>query len=152
MRYMVLMGRTMNLKKIHNKNIQIFGNTDFRDKNCPSESQEQITFFNEIKTRCPMPYGKIAFHQRNESRRSYRQAAWHKSEGLIKGVPDIIIPGKVTFLCELKRQDHTLCRISDHQLEYLENCRLLGSFCCIALGYKQALLAVNSWIDMFNLK
>jgi len=127
----------MNLKKL--SNIKVYGDTKYRNKNCPTESQEQMTFFNMIRSIFPATYGRIAFHQRNESKRSYKQASFHKAEGLTKGVPDIVIPGKATFLCELKRQDHTLCRIGEEQIEYLEAAQKMGSFCCVALGWEAAM-------------
>ena len=127
------------------KNIPIYGDTKYRNKQCPTESQEQMTFFNVLRIKYP-ELGKVAFHQRNEGKRSYKQAAYHKAEGMTKGVPDIIIPGKRTFLCELKRRDHTLCKIDDKQIEYLENCIKQGAFVCIALGYESALLAVENYL------
>jgi hypothetical protein len=44
-----------------------------------------------------------------------------KAKGAIKkGATDIIIVGSPTFVCEMKRRDHTKCRWQDGQLEFLE--------------------------------
>ena len=150
MKYTDLIGKKMNLKKL--SNIKIYGDIKCRDKNCPTESQEQMTFFNMIRSILPHTYGRTAFHQRNESKRSYKQASFHKAEGMTKGVPDIVIPGKVTFLCELKRQDHTLCRISDEQIKYLEVAQKMGAFCCVALGWESALAAFEDYLKNIDKK
>jgi len=70
---------------------------------------------------------------------------WQKAEGLATGAPDIIIPGRRTFLCELKRRDHTKSAISDLQIRYLETAQSLGAFACIALGCEAALEAFDEW-------
>ena len=73
--------------------------------------------------------------------------AKQKTKGAIKkGAADIIICGNPTFVCELKRQDHTKSRWQDGQLEFLEASQNLGAFACVALGYEAALNAVNDWI------
>ena len=63
------------------------------------------------------------------------------------GAPDIIIPGRRTFLCELKRRDHTKSKISDLQIKYLETAQSLGAFACIALGWEAAMEAFHEWHD-----
>lgn len=70
-----------------------------------------------------------------------------KAKGAIRsGASDIIIVGNPTFVCELKRQDHTKSRWQDGQLEFLEYSLKNGAFVCIALGYESALEAVKDWI------
>lgn len=120
--------------------LPVYGDTKYRDKKCPSEDAEQITFFNQIRNIEP-----CAIHVKNEGKRHCKQAAKDKANGLVKGAPDIWIPGKQTFLCELKRQDHTLCKLGDDQIEFLANARDGGAFVCVALGYKAAIEAYNEW-------
>lgn len=126
--------------------LPVFGDTEYRNKQCPTETSEQITFFNVLRRDYPS-YGRIAIHPRNEGKRTYSQAARHKAEGMTDGAPDIIIPGAISFVCELKRQDHTLSRWQPGQLEYLEIAKSKGAFVCAALGYKSALEALEVWIS-----
>lgn len=62
------------------------------------------------------------------------------------GASDIVIPGGQTFICEMKRQDHTLCKWEQKQIAYLEQCENQGAFVCVALGYKAALEALEQWM------
>lgn len=119
--------------------LNVFGDQSFRGK-CPTESAEQITFFNKIRRQEP-----TAVHIRNEGKRTYGQISRQKAEGLTPGAPDILIPGAVTFVCELKRQDHTKCRFQPEQLEYLEKCHRDGAFVCVALGWQGAMEAYQQW-------
>ena len=71
-----------------------------------------------------------------------------KAKGAIKkGAADIIIVGYPTFVCELKRRDHTRCQWQDGQIDFLQTSQELGAFVCVALGYAAALLAVEEWHD-----
>jgi hypothetical protein len=124
--------------------LTIYGNKDFRG-NCPVESAEQVTFFNLLRKKYPN-LGTIAIHPRNEGKRSFQQTARHKAEGMTKGAPDIIIPAKYPFICELKRRDHTLGRFETGQLEYLTEAQEQGAFVCIALGYDAAFQALEDWL------
>ena len=124
--------------------ITIYGDQTFRGQ-CPTEAAEQVTFFNFLRRQYPDRYGIIALHPRNEGKRTRKQVMWQKAEGLATGAPDIIIPGRRTFLCELKRRDHTKSKISNPQITYLETAQSLGAFVCIALGYDAALEAFNEW-------
>lgn len=123
--------------------LSVYGDVDFRGK-CPVESAEQITFFNSLDE----SLRRIAIHPRNEGKRSYQQTARHKAEGMTPGASDIIIPGVPTFVCELKRQDHTKSKWESEQLEYLEECKKAGCFVCVALGYKAALQALQAWLNL----
>lgn len=122
-----------------------FGDMDYRNKNCPPESAEQITFFNILRRDYPQ-LGLIAIHPRNEGKRTMQQAQRQKAEGMTIGAPDIVIPGSPSFLCEMKRLDHTQSRWQDGQLEYLEAAKDNGSFVCVAFGHKAALEALKIWI------
>lgn len=127
----------MNLKH----DVPIYGNITYRGK-CPVESLEQITFFNKIRREYPDTWGKIATHVRNEGKKSAQQVRREKAEGMTTGASDIIVGG---FYCELKRQNHTLCKVSEAQIEYLEAINNLGYFGCIALGYEAAFEAFEEY-------
>ncbi len=130
--------------KFNSANIKVFGNMSFRGR-CTSETVEQVTFFNRIRAQHPKTYGMIAVHNRNEGKRHYAQTAKQKAEGMTTGASDIIIPGKVTFVCELKRRDHTQSRWQDGQQEYLEAAEKAGAFAVVALGADAAWNAFNEW-------
>jgi hypothetical protein len=124
--------------------IKVFGSKEFRDPKCPSETSEQVTFFNVLRQLRP-ELGAIAVHPRNEGKRSWGQVARQKAEGMTKGASDIIIPGSPAFVCELKRKDHTKSRLEIEQTDYLLACQNMGAFACIALGWEGAMEAVNDW-------
>ena len=122
------------------KNIIVYGDTSFRDKKCPKEIYEQVSFVNHVRPKWP-----TITHIENEGKRNRQQILKAKMSGLTTGASDIIIPGRITFVCELKRTDHTLCRLSDEQLVYLETAQRDGAFACIALGCIAALEALADW-------
>ncbi len=123
-----------------NTDIKVYGDLKFRDKNCPPESLEQVTFFNYIRELEP-----LAFHCKNDGKKSHAQAARQKAEGLTKGVPDIMIPHSTPFLCELKRADHTRSKWQPGQIEYLTQAQIDGCFVCVALGHTAAIEAYQEW-------
>ena len=132
-----------------NPNITVYGDHRYRGR-CASETVEQVTFFNRVRAQHPKTYGLIAVHTRNEGKRHYAQTAKQKAEGMTKGASDILIPGKVTFVCELKRRDHTLSKWQDGQQEYLEAADRMGAFACVALGADAAWLAFNEWRRLYE--
>ena len=117
--------------------IPVFGDMSYRGE-CPSESMEQVTFFNRLRKEHPDSWGLIAFHPRNEGKRSWTKAAFERAEGMTKGAPDIIIPTGRAFVCEMKRLDHTKSKWQPMQLEYLKTAHDAGAFVCVALGYDAA--------------
>ena len=124
--------------------LKVYGDTSYRGK-CPKESSEQVTLFNFIRRQFKHTIGVIAVHPRNEGKRSHNQTARQKAEGMTPGASDIIIPGNPTFVCELKRRDHTQCKWQPGQLEYLEACQNNGAFVCVALGHEAAIEAIEEW-------
>ena len=132
-----------------NDDIPVYGDTSYRNKKCPSENAEQITFFNVLRRDYP-ELGAIAIHIKNEGKRSYNQASRDKASGMVAGAADIVIPGCPSFICELKRQDHTLSRWQNGQIDYLLAAKANGSFVCVALGYKYALVALNNWVKALH--
>jgi hypothetical protein len=129
--------------------IRVFGDTAFRGS-CPTESAEQMTFFNKLRREYPDTFGKIALHPRNEGLRTMQQTDRHKAEGMTNGAADIIIPASPAFVCELKRLDHTKCKWQKGQQEFLIECQLLGAFTCVALGWESAWEAFKEWKDLLK--
>ena len=125
--------------------VPIYGDLSFRGK-CPTESVEQITFFNRIR-KVPV-WGVIALHPRNEGKRHYKQVSREKAEGMTAGASDIIIPGCPAFVCELKRRDHKKSQWQDGQKEYLEAATKSGAFVCVALGADAAMEAFEEWTGL----
>lgn len=121
-------------------NIPIYGDMSFRNKNCSKEFYEQVSFVNHIRSKWP-----TVTHIENEGIRNKQQILKAKMSGLTTGASDIIIPGRITFVCEMKRIDHTLCSISDAQVNYLNRAKDDGAFVCIALGCIAALEALADW-------
>jgi len=124
--------------------LPVFGDMDYREDKPPSEALEQVTFFGVLRREYP-DLASAAVHIRNEGKRSHRETLKQKAEGLNTGASDIIIPGNPSFVCEMKRIDHTKSKISQDQLDYLLSAKDNGSFICVALGYKAALQAVEEW-------
>lgn len=127
--------------------VAVFGDLTYRDKSCPKEGAEQVTFFNQLRKHYPDTFGMTAVHTRNEGRRTMAQIQKEKAEGLTTGTPDIAIPGNPSFLCELKRQDHTESKWQPGQQEYLVASGKQGAFVCVALGWKAAMEAFEHWRD-----
>ena len=126
--------------------IAIYGNVDYRG-DCPPEAIEQVTFFNRIRMRYPDTWGRIAVHPRNEGARGYRQVAKEKAEGMTPGAADVIILGNPTFICEIKRRDHTKSKWQPNQLEYLNVAQEAGAFVCVALGADAAIHAFEDYLE-----
>jgi hypothetical protein len=125
----------------------VFGNQSFRG-NCPSESMEQVTFFSRLRREYPDTWGLIAFHPRNEGKRTWMKVAIEKAEGMVKGASDVIIPGNPSFVCEIKRQDHTKSAWQDGQQEFLNAAKEAGSYVCIALGAEAATEAFRFYLGL----
>jgi hypothetical protein len=126
--------------------IRVYGDLNYRGV-CPKETLEQVTFFARLRRDYPDTLGLIAFHVRNEGKRDHLTAATHKAEGMTTGAADIIIPGAPTFVCELKRRDHTQSEISASQLAYLRAAQAAGCFVCIALGVDAAGEALRVYLE-----
>jgi len=130
------------------QDIKVFGNMDFRG-DCAKEDLELITFFNQLRIKYPK-LAKVAIHPDNEGLvfgTGFNNHTRQKAKGAIRnGAADIIICGCPTFVCEMKRQDHTKSKWQDGQLDFLQTSQELGAFVCVALGYEAALQAVDTWI------
>ena len=130
--------------------IKVYGNTNFRG-DCPLEDAELMTFFNQLRIKYP-DIAKVATHPDNEGLilgAAHNAHIKQKAKGAIRnGAADIIICGSPTFVCEMKRQDHTKSKWQDGQLDFLQTSQRLGAFVCVALGYESALQALNDWLKL----
>jgi hypothetical protein len=127
--------------------IPVYGDTAFRGA-CPPEHVEQASFFARLRREYPDSYGLIALHPRNEGLvidGQFQAVIKRQLEGMAKGASDIVIPGNPSFVCELKRQDHTLSKWQDGQIAYLEAAASAGAFVCVALGAAAAWDAFEMW-------
>jgi hypothetical protein len=128
--------------------IPVYGDRAFRGK-CPPEHVEQASFFAKLRREYPDTWGLIALHPRNEGlliKGQFQAVTKHQIEGMAKGAADIVIPGgRGGFVCELKRQDHTLSGWQDGQIAYLEASQAAGAFVCVALGAAAAWQAFVEW-------
>lgn len=134
--------------KLNDLPFSVFGDMSYRGK-CPTEAQEQVTFFAMLRREYPGTWGALAVHPRNEGLKSggqFSSVQRHAAEGMTKGAADIIIPGAPAFVCEMKRRDHTQSAWQDGQVEYLAAAQEAGAFACVALGHEAAWEAVQAWI------
>lgn len=128
--------------------LPVYGDMAFRGK-CPPEHVEQASFFAKLRREFPDSWGKIALHPRNEGlliQGQFQSVVKHQLEGMAKGAADIVVPGNPTFICEMKRRDHTQCAWQAEQLPYLQAAQNAGSFVCAALGAQAAWDAFNEWL------
>ena len=136
--------------KLENLSFPVFGDQSFRGK-CPQEHVEQASFFNKLRREYPDSYGLIALHPRNEGlvqAGQFSAIMKHKVEGMTKGAADIVIPASPSFVCELKRRDHTQSKWQEGQIDYLEASGKSGSFVCVALGAAAAWEAFEEWLGV----
>ena len=132
------------------QDIKVFGDMSFRG-DCAKEDLELITFFNQLRIKYPK-LAKVAIHPDNEGLvfgTGFNNHTRQKAKGAIRnGAADIIICGSPTFVCEMKRQNHTKSKWQDGQLDFLQTSQGLGAFVCVALGYEAALQALNDWLKL----
>ncbi len=134
--------RKIDIKTLQDSGIPIYGDIEFRGK-CPLETPEQITAVGIIRRTMPK-LGAVLLHIKNEGKRT-RGAAKDKINGMITGASDLVAPGNPSFVCELKRKDHTESDISPDQIKYLINAKAVGSFACVCLGHEAVIEAAKDW-------
>lgn len=140
--------RLSDFQELAAQGVVTFGDLEYRGK-CPTEAQEQVTFFNRLRREYPETWGRLAVHPRNEGLKlggQFAAVARHKAEGMTPGAADIIIPGRPSLVCELKRRDYTACAWQDGQREYLAASAKVGAFACVALGCDAAWQAFTAWL------
>lgn len=126
------------------KFLKVYGDQSFRG-DCPHEDYALTSFFSRIRKDYSTSYGLVAFHPKNEGKRTKQQNNIDKMKGLTAGVCDVVIIGNPTLCLEIKRDDHTKSKFQPGQLEFLEHSHNSGAFVCVALGYQAALLAFEEW-------
>lgn len=129
--------------------LTVYGDTSFRGK-CPLEHVEQVSVINRIRRDYPNDWGRLVLHPRNEGLREKGQFSTvikHAAEGMTPGASDIVIPAAPSFICELKRLDHTLSHWQEGQLDYLQAAQDAGAFVCVALGAVGAWGAFQTWLS-----
>lgn len=134
-----------------NDEIPTFGDKSFRG-DCSLEGSAQKSFVSYVRAKHSKTYGAIIVHNRNEGKRSFQQAARFKADGMTKGASDILIPAGVSFVCEMKRADHTKSQWKGGQQEYLLAAKDCGAFSCLALGLDGAIEAFEYWLENYCTK
>lgn len=135
----------MNLSKLP-PSILLYGDPEHRG-NCPVEDVEQATFFNRLRAQYPNTWGAIGLHIKNEGKRHYLQMSKQRaSGGFVTGASDIIVPGSPTFVCEMKRKNHTLSKWQDGQIDYLLAAQQQGAWVCVAFGADAAWAAFKDYL------
>lgn len=127
--------------------LPVFGDLP-RSKDNPHEDYVLSSMISRIRKDYPSSYGLVAFHVKNEGKRTTQQIKVDKLKGLTKGVSDLIVIGNPTLCLELKRDNS--CSFEDGQLEFLEQAHKSGAYACLAIGYKGALEAFNHWLTLQN--
>ena len=102
----------------------------------PAEDYVLSSLISRIRNDHPSTYGLVAFHVKNESKRTTGQIRADKAKGLTKGVSDLIVIGNPTLCMEIKKDNS--CRFEDGQLEFLQQAQKQGAFVCLAIGYQGA--------------
>lgn len=136
--------------KLKESPVKVYGDVAFRG-DCPTETAEQVTFFGRLRRHHKETWGILAIHPRNEGKRTHQQTIRAKAEGMTSGTSDIVIPGAPSFVCELKRRDHTKSKWERGQVEYLSAAQSAGCFSCVALGVDAAWEAFEEWAKLQTL-
>lgn len=127
--------------------LPVYGDPHYRG-DCLREDTEQINFFSLLTLHHPI-LARLAVHPKNGMKRSWGRIDIDRKTGALnKGASDILIPGDPTFVCELKRRDHTLKGVcwQSGQIDYLRAAKDAGCFVCVALGADAAIAAVDDWL------
>lgn len=112
----------------------------------PAEDYVLSSLISRIRNDYPLTYGLVAFHVKNESKRTTGQIRADKAKGLTKGVSDLIVIGNPTLCMEIKKDNS--CRFEDGQLEFLQQAQKQGAFVCLAVGYQGAKNAFEHWLKL----
>lgn len=136
------------LKRLRDAGVRIYGDLEYRNPNCPLEDAELETFVNQLRKKHPK-LATLFIHIPNEGKRNFDEVQILRRKGALnKGAVDEIIPADVSFVGELKRQDHTESVISDEQITYLITAHEAGSFAFVALGWEHNWRALEDWIAL----
>lgn len=137
----------MNLPELRAANIQVYGDTGYRNKDAKPEDAELITFMQWLQREYPQ---FPAIHVKNEKKRKGKDfvelAAERKKSAIVKGWPDILIAGFPALFIELKKTDHTLSSVEPDQLRFLQRAANVDCWAVVALGYVGAQMAFMDWL------
>lgn len=137
----------MNIPELKNAGIMVYGDTGYRNPECPLEDAELITFMNWLAREYPQ---FPAIHIKNEKKREGKQfrelAAERKKHSIVKGWVDITVAGFPTLFIEMKRTDHTLCTVDRDQVLFLQRAADVDCWAVVALGYKAAQTVFLEWL------
>lgn len=117
-----------------------------RAKDNPAEDYVLSSLISRIRKDYPSSYGLVAFHVKNESRRTMGQIRADKAKGLTKGVSDLVVIGNPTLCMEIKKDNS--CCFEDGQLEFLQQAQKGGAFVCLVIGYQGAKDAFEYWLKL----
>ena len=112
----------------------------------PAEDYVLSSLISRIRNDYPSTYGLVAFHVKNESKRTTGQIRADKAKGLARGVSDLIVVGNPTLCMEIKKDNS--CRFEDGQLEFLQQAQKQGAFVCLVIGYQGAKDAFEHWLKL----
>jgi hypothetical protein len=115
----------------------------------PTESNEQQTLFEWARRmEGKWPELRMMYHIPNEGRRTARNGARLKAEGLKSGVPDICLPvprGEHHGLyIELKRRKNA--RVTPEQMEWIEGLVAQGYVAAICRGCDEAIEVITGYL------
>lgn len=115
----------------------------------PTESNEQQTLFEWARRmEGKWPELRMMYHIPNEGRRTARNGARLKAEGLKSGVPDICLPvprGEHHGLyIELKRRKNA--RVTTEQMEWIEGLVAQGYVAAICRGCDEAIEVITGYL------
>ena len=125
--------------------LPVFGDLPKATTN-PAEDYVLSSLISRIRASYPDTYGLVAFHVKNESKRTQGQIKADKIKGLTKGVSDLIVIGNPTLCMEIKKDNS--CRFESGQLEFLQQAQKGGAFACLAIGYDGAKAAFEYWLSL----
>lgn len=136
------------LKKLVVAGVRIYGDLDYRNPKCALEDAELGTFVNQLRKHHEK-LARLFVHIPNEGDRTFDEVQILRKKGALnKGAVDEFIPADISFVGELKREDHTLSSISDEQVDYLITAHELGAFAFVALGWRANWQALEDWLKL----
>lgn len=125
--------------------LKVYGDHEFSGL-CAKEESDQISLFSWLEWQHPELY-KIAVHPKIEGKRTWQQVMKDRKTGALKkGAVDVVIPGRPSFVMELKRRNHRKSKWQEGQLEYLQAAKNNGAIVCVALGFDAACAAIEDYI------
>lgn len=139
----------MNLNTLKEADIEVVGDTAYRNKKAPLEDAEGVTFFAEWH-RDPK-LGKIPLiHIPNEKKRrtgkDFAELKAQKMKGaFVPGASDYVALGFPALVIELKREDHTLSTVDADQITFLKAAQDADAWVAVALGWRAAMAFARQW-------